>query len=132
MRNRSCLLTEVSHINVLVRFLTADDPAQFRRARKIIEAGAVFVPKTVLLETEWVLRYYYKEPKEKIVQFFEELLLINDLLTENKANVKYSLNLYNNSQQVNFTDCIIIKQIQNQTPNFLTFDKHLENLFKST
>lgn len=45
--------------NVIVRFLTADDPVQARRARRLIETETVFVATTVLLETEWVLRSAY-------------------------------------------------------------------------
>ena len=45
--------------NVIVRFLTADDLAQAAVARRAIEAGDIFIPTTVLLETEWVLRSGY-------------------------------------------------------------------------
>jgi predicted nucleic acid-binding protein len=45
--------------NVIVRYLTGDDPKQSARARKLIETGEIFVPTTVLLETEWVLRSIY-------------------------------------------------------------------------
>lgn len=42
--------------NVIVRYLTDDHPEQAARARAIIDGAPVFVPVTVLLETEWVLR----------------------------------------------------------------------------
>ncbi len=45
--------------NVIVRFLTGDDPRQSARARALNEAQAVFVATTVLLETAWVLRAAY-------------------------------------------------------------------------
>mgnify|MGYP006153907789 CR=1 FL=1 len=46
--------------NVLVRFLTADDPRQAQAARGVIEAGKIFIGTTVVLETEWVLRAGYR------------------------------------------------------------------------
>lgn len=46
--------------NVLVRLLTADDPAQTERAVTLFRNEQVLIPKTVLLETEWVLRFSYK------------------------------------------------------------------------
>ena len=52
--------------NVIVRFLTADDPVQAAVARKTIEAGEVFVATTVLLETEWVLRSGYGFSSDQI------------------------------------------------------------------
>ena len=45
--------------NVVVRYLTGDDPAQAARARKVIDRGNVFVSTTVFLESEWVLRSVY-------------------------------------------------------------------------
>ena len=45
--------------NVVVRYLTRDDPGQAAKARAVVDAGNVFVGTTVLLETEWVLRSVY-------------------------------------------------------------------------
>lgn len=42
--------------NVIIRYLTGDDPAQVVKARAIIGREPVFVPGTVVLEVEWVLR----------------------------------------------------------------------------
>lgn len=38
--------------NVLIRFLTKDDPEQYAKARALIEGGDIFVATTVLLEVE--------------------------------------------------------------------------------
>ena len=45
--------------NVVVRYLTNDDPEQSPRARRLIDGQPVFVAITVILETEWVLRSAY-------------------------------------------------------------------------
>jgi predicted nucleic acid-binding protein len=45
--------------NVIVRYLTRDDPEQSPRAEALINQQTVFVSATVLLETEWVLRDAY-------------------------------------------------------------------------
>ena len=45
--------------NVVVRYLTGDDPGQAARAKAAIDAGNVFVSTTVLLESAWVLRSVY-------------------------------------------------------------------------
>ena len=54
--------------NVVVRFLTGDDPTQASRAKAVIDAGDVFVGTTVLLETEWVLRSVYGFAREDIAR----------------------------------------------------------------
>ena len=38
--------------NIIVRLLTGDDVAQCQKARGIFEHHAVFIPDTVILETE--------------------------------------------------------------------------------
>ena len=53
--------------NVLIRFLTKDDPEQYAKARALIERGDIFVATTVLLETEWVLRSAYEYARIDII-----------------------------------------------------------------
>ena len=45
--------------NVLVRFLARDDTGQTARADHLLRVNRIWIPKTVLLETEWVLRNSY-------------------------------------------------------------------------
>jgi predicted nucleic-acid-binding protein len=45
--------------NIVVRYLVNDSAAQAARARRLVEREDIFVPLTVLLETEWVLRGVY-------------------------------------------------------------------------
>lgn len=51
--------------NVVVRYLTDDEPSQSARARAAIDVGEVFVSTTVLLESEWVLRSTYGFPASR-------------------------------------------------------------------
>lgn len=46
--------------NVVVRLLTQDDELQFNKSVEIFRESAVFIPDTVILETELVLRFAYK------------------------------------------------------------------------
>jgi len=52
--------------NVIVRFLTGDDPRQSAKAKTVIEGETVFVATTVLLETQWVLRSSYDFSSEAV------------------------------------------------------------------
>jgi predicted nucleic-acid-binding protein len=50
--------------NILVRYLFEDDPQQLAAAKRLLRAAirageTLFVPITVLLELEWVLRSNY-------------------------------------------------------------------------
>ncbi len=52
--------------NVVVRVLVDDDHAQATRAMKRLRSDNAWVSRTVLLETEWVLRHAYRLDAAKI------------------------------------------------------------------
>lgn len=54
--------------NVVIRYLTGDHPEQSPRARALIDGEPVFVPVTVALEVEWVLRSAYGFPAAQVCQ----------------------------------------------------------------
>lgn len=54
--------------NVLVRALVRDDAAQAAKAEEILARDEVFVPVTVMLELEWVLRSRYGFTAETVAQ----------------------------------------------------------------
>lgn len=60
--------------NILVRFLTRDDEEQFNKALAFIKREPVFIPDTVWLETEWVLRYAYGFDRLVVSKAFRDLL----------------------------------------------------------
>ena len=62
--------------NVIVRFVVNDDREQARRARALIEANDVFVPTSVLVETEWVLRSAYKLTGPKMFETLSAFLAL--------------------------------------------------------
>ena len=121
--------------NVLLTLRLQREP-QFKQVKKLFELcldgkQKIFLPVVVLLEVEWVMRSVYKQSKEQVIEFFEELLAIDDLLLDDKAEVIQSVNLYKESPNVSFTDCVIINEVNNKNYDFLTFDKALEKLYIS-
>jgi predicted nucleic-acid-binding protein len=54
--------------NVVVRYLANDDTGQAARAQRLLTRDDVFVPLTVLLETEWVLRGVFGFPAADVVR----------------------------------------------------------------
>ena len=60
--------------NMLVRALVLDNPAQADVVRQLMAANTVFISRTVLLETEWILRARYKITKDQLQEFFIALL----------------------------------------------------------
>jgi predicted nucleic-acid-binding protein len=54
--------------NIVIRFLTGDHEAQARQALDIVSNSDVFVPVTVILEAEWVLRDVYEMPRDEVIR----------------------------------------------------------------
>lgn len=81
--------------NVLARLVTNDDPAQARQAVSLIDTGnALFVPLTVTLELEWVLRGAYSLDKPAIARSFEALLSVRNMNFERQADIQQALQHY--------------------------------------
>ena len=108
--------------NVLVRYLVADDPKQFRRARKAIESDQTFVAKTVLLETEWVLRHVYGLDRDEIAGAFDVLAAAAEVEFEDAAIVYQALAWFQNG--MDFADALHVAS-RGKAAQFLTFDKGL-------
>ena len=91
--------------NVLVRLLVNDEPAQAERAAACIDAGAgCFVPITVALELEWVLRGAYQLPREGVITAFEGLLAMRHLHLEQEEQVRRALDWHR--QGMDFADAL--------------------------
>jgi|ERR1035437_352936 predicted nucleic-acid-binding protein len=79
--------------NVVVRLLTGDDPKQAAAAKSLFAAGPIWIAKTVLLETGWVLRTLYGFDESAIRGAFTALLGLQNVHTEDKASMADALGL---------------------------------------
>ncbi len=79
--------------NVLVRLLITDDPEQTAAARSLLSSGPIWIAKTVLLETYWVLRRMYKLEDDVIRDAFTKLLGVPNVQTEEHSCVISALAL---------------------------------------
>jgi predicted nucleic-acid-binding protein len=79
--------------NVLVRLLTGDDPKQAAAARSLFAAGPIWIAKTVLLETGWVLRSLYGFEDSALHDAFTKLLGLKNVHAEDESSVAAALAL---------------------------------------
>ena len=79
--------------NVLVRLLTGDEPKQQAAARSLFASGPIWIAKTVLLETGWVLRSLYGFEESAICEAFTKLLGLKNVQTEDESSVAAALAL---------------------------------------
>ena len=119
--------------NVLVRFLVGDDARQSALARSLIErctdrAECLFVPLTVTLEFEWVLRARYGFARDAIRAAIVGLLETKELEFQDEASIERAL-LFHRSTNADFAECLHLgSAITHKQIPFLTFDQSAARL----
>jgi predicted nucleic-acid-binding protein len=108
--------------NILVRLLTRDDPEQVRAAIRAIRGRRLWMSKTVLLETEWVLRYTYDLSASAIHASLRRLLGLARLEVEDRECVLVALSWY--AQGLDFADALHLASSR-EAELFLSLDHGL-------
>ncbi len=105
--------------NVLVRLLTADDPSQTECAVMLFQSERILIPKSVLLETEWVLRFSYKLSAEVIGAAFRRVFGLPQVRMEDPLAVMAALQSY--AGGMDFADALHLAS-SGSAQSFATFD----------
>jgi predicted nucleic-acid-binding protein len=96
--------------NVVVRFLTHDDPPQAAAALKLMNSLSAdspgFVSLVVVAEIVWVLKISYSYTKKEIEQVLDGLLRSKELVIERAEIVFKALRKFSDSR-TDFADCLI-------------------------
>jgi len=108
--------------NVLVRLVTNDNAAQAARAAAIFRAGPVFIPKSVLLEAEWVLRFSYKLRTAAILRALRAVLGLENVAVEDPVTVVAALRFLESG--LDFADALHVVS-SSKAERFVTFDSRL-------
>jgi predicted nucleic-acid-binding protein len=96
--------------NVLVRYVVRDDSGQLAAAGSLIgrcvaESQSLFVPVTVTLELEWVLRASFGFAKEDVLRVLSSLFSAVELTFESERALEVALHLYREGS-ADFADCL--------------------------
>ena len=108
--------------NVVVRFLTNDDATQANRAEQVLRTQNVFLPKTVLLETAWVLQGAYGLARADVVLALRKLLGLAGIAVDDGSVVERALDWYEHG--VDFADALHVAS-SGTAERFVTFDRAL-------
>ncbi len=97
--------------NILVRFITFDDPAQASRAKQIIEEELTpdepgFVSLVTMTELAWVLESFYDFSGAEIAAAIELILRIDSLSIQNEREVAAAMTALR-SGAASFDDALI-------------------------
>jgi predicted nucleic-acid-binding protein len=90
--------------NLLVRALVMDNPEQVAIARRLMAQDTVFISRTVLLETECVLRSRYNRSRSELLAFFRALLETENTVVETAEAIGHAVDWY--AQGADFADAL--------------------------
>jgi predicted nucleic-acid-binding protein len=96
--------------NVLVRYFVRDDLPQYQIAKTLIEKAVrkgqlLFVPLTVVLELEWVLRSRYAFAKTDIIAILANMLASVELVLDQESAIEKVLIDYQ-MHTIDFADSV--------------------------
>lgn len=126
--------------NVIIRYLTQDDPKQAKLANEAIETAIakgefLRISQVTLCETVWVLERCYNSSKKEIINVVKQLLQTQQIRIEHDSITWQALRDFERHDGIDFTDCLIGRQNAANDCSFIyTFDrnvaKKLSDIFK--
>lgn len=117
--------------NVLVRYLTQDEPAQFARAAAFIDAASereeqFLINAPVLCELVWVLATVYDYSREEIAQALEQIFTTAQFEIERLDEARQALGDFRSSR-ADFSDALIGRINRSLgAAHTVTFDRNLK------
>lgn len=106
--------------NIVVHLLTQDDEQQYQKSLKLFQEQDIFIPDTVILETEWVLRYAYRFQPQEICQAFRNLFGLPNVQLANASLMAQVLQWH--EEGLDFADALHLAQSQDCSSMY-TFDE---------
>ncbi|MBI2715550.1 MAG: type II toxin-antitoxin system VapC family toxin [Rhizobiales bacterium] len=111
--------------NLIVRIFAEDDSEQADIAQSTLAADSVFLPKTVMLEFEWVMRSVYRKPTAAIAAAIDRMLETANVQVEDQPSVMRAVAWFR--QGMDFADALHLAS-SGHVDSFVTFDVDLRRL----
>jgi predicted nucleic-acid-binding protein len=106
--------------NIIVRLITQDDEVQYQQSLELFNNNNIFIPDTVILETEWVLRFAYKFQRLEICQALRKLFGLPSVYLANEELIINILEWH--EKGMDFADAFHLA-MSNNCLEFYTFDE---------
>lgn len=118
--------------NVILRYLLADHPEHFQKAKRFlgqVKEGAirVFIPEGVLIECVHVLLKIYKVPKSDIIKSLTGIMNYKGVINTDRVLLIKSLHLFM-EKNIDIVDAIVHTIAQEKNWTCFTFEKDLAKL----
>ena len=114
--------------NIVVRLLAHDNEGQYKKAYKLFNEHDVFIADTVILETEWVLRFAYNFDTRQIADALTKLFGLPNVHISHPSLLAQAIVWH--LQGLDFADVFHLANSQ-QCKTFFTFDNKMINAAKN-
>jgi len=115
--------------NVVIRFLTEDDPRLAKKAEKLFlkaEKGELIIPDFILTEIVWVLLSFYQLGKEKVIEKLEAMLAFDKFALDRKV-LRQAVDFWHR-KNISFVDAYLLSLSMNRKGKLISFDQRLNKL----
>jgi predicted nucleic-acid-binding protein len=106
--------------NVVVRLLIDEDDVQAGQARILFAEHAVWLPKTVILETEWVLRSVYRFRPDQVIHALSGVTTLPNVTMEDRDGITFALEAMRKG--IDFADALHLASSLRATEGMVSFD----------
>ncbi len=115
--------------NIIVRYVTQDDPVQSPVAEHFLLTQDCFIADTVLLETAWVLRSSYRMPRSDLAATLKDVLRLPSVSVMDRDLVEWAIDRF--AAGADFADMMHILGGRD-TDGFISFEAKLADLAGSS
>lgn len=115
--------------NLIIRYLTLDNPAQAKAAGKLLKGSKVrlVIADVTIAEIIWVLTSIYKYPKQKITSSIRSMLKLKTLKI-NGGLLNRALSFYEENN-ISFIDAYLASySIEQKLDGIYSYDKGLDKI----
>jgi predicted nucleic-acid-binding protein len=109
--------------NIIVRFLTADEPKQYAAVLKLFRRNKIWISHSVLLETAWVLQGIFDLKRDELHPLLTDLINLENVEMENYDVAAASLEAFHKGMDL--ADALHLTTANSSGLPFYTFDKAL-------
>ena len=108
--------------NVLIRFMVNDDARQHKRAVSLFRTHRIWLSRTVLLESEWVLRSAFGFEAHEVASAFTGLIGLPNVVCDEPAATSQAITAL--AAGMDFADAVHLQCAQNAAcdEGFASFD----------
>ena len=107
--------------NIIIRLLTKDEPTQYEKSKQLFGSEEIFIPDTVLLESEWVLRHAYRFPPDQISAALRGLCGLPNVTLVDPERI--ALALSGMEAGLDFADALHLANAAGRCQQMMTFDQ---------